>query len=191
LSASPISAHGSGEFLPRQLRAVGDMELPALRDDASPTRTWRARVQLTLVVASRLLLMLRDRVDASDRKRMAAYPTGWLADDSTMASERQADVTLRVRRQVDGRSQVLFMFAGKVDLATLRAVLQHVRRLTHAVHGQWRVEMVASGVDAALLHDIREALRNMRRACVAQTPMPSTLHPELRALIARPALLPS
>lgn len=123
---------------------------------------------------------------------MAEPATGWLADDSTLASERQVDITLRVLRRFDDRSQVLFMFAGRVDLVALRTVLQHVRRLTHAIQGQWRVEMVASGLDAALLHDVREALRDMRCGRAGATvPPPSTLHPELRALIARPALLPS
>lgn len=124
---------------------------------------------------------------------MADHVTGWLADDPALVRERRLDVTLRLLRRVGNRSQVLFMFAGNVDLAALRAVLQHVRRITHAVQGQWRVEMVASGLDAALLHDVREALRDMRRAgrAAAQPAPPSRLHPELRALIARPALLSS
>jgi hypothetical protein len=124
---------------------------------------------------------------------MAENVTGWLADDSTSGHGRQIDVTLRLLRRVNDRSQVLFMFAGKVDLTALRAVLQHVRRLSHALQGHWRVEMVASGLDAALLRDVREALRDMRRGerADAPPPPPPRLHPALRALIARPALLSS
>jgi hypothetical protein len=136
--------------------------------------------------------MLSNRVDGSDRGRMAEHVTEWLVNDPAVARQRRLEITLRLLRRVGDRSQVLFMFAGNVDLAALRAVLQHVRRITRAVHGQWRVEMVASGLDATLLHHVREALREIRHGRSAAHPAPpSRLHPELRALIARPALLPS
>jgi hypothetical protein len=107
-----------------------------------------------------------------------------------MLGRQRANVTVRVGRQVAGDRQLLFMFAGTVDADALRAVMQQAHRLTHAVAGRWRVEVIASGLDEPLLHDFRATLRAMQRTGMpAQLALTPRLRPELRALIAHAAVM--
>ncbi len=98
-------------------------------------------------------------------------------------------VTVRVWRRVAGVPQGLFTFAGAVDAAALRAVMQHVRRLTRAVPGPWRVEVIAAELDGPLLDDVKAALRELQRSGLpARLALAPRLRPELRALLAQAAL---
>ena len=70
----------------------------------------------------------------------------------------------------------------------MRAVMLQAHRLTHAVAGRWRIEVVASGLDEPLLRDFRAMLRDMQRtslpAQVALTPLRAA---QLAALIGNTA----
>jgi hypothetical protein len=113
-----------------------------------------------------------------------------VADAEAMLNRQRANVTVRVGRHVAGAQQVLFMFAGIIDAEALRAVMQQAHRLTHAVAGRWRVEVIASGLDEPLLRDFRATLRGMQRTGLpAQLALSPRLRPELRALIAHTAVL--
>ncbi|MDX2166217.1 MAG: hypothetical protein SF182_04115 [Deltaproteobacteria bacterium] len=71
---------------------------------------------------------------------------------------------MRVWRVVAGVPQWLFTYAGAIDDAVLRAVMQHVRRLTSAVPGEWNVEVVGVGLEGGLLHAVRSDLTDLRRS---------------------------
>jgi len=72
-------------------------------------------------------------------------------------------LSVRVWRLIGGAPQGLFTFAGDIDAAILRAVMQHVRRLTTAVPGDWRVEVFGSGLDGGLLQAVKDDLGDLRR----------------------------
>lgn len=121
---------------------------------------------------------------------MAQTVTGWFANGSAWTRpRRRVNVTVRVWRRVAGVPQGLFTFAGAVDAAALHAVIQHVRRLTRAVPGPWRVEVIAARLDGLLLHEVKAALRELQRSGLpARLTLASQLRPELRALLAHAAL---
>lgn len=98
-------------------------------------------------------------------------------------------LSVRVWRLIGGAPQGLFTFAGEIDAAVLRAVMQHVRRLTTAVPGDWRVEVFGSGLDGGLLQAVKDDLGDLRRSGLrphlALTPR---LRPQLGILLAHPVL---
>lgn len=90
-------------------------------------------------------------------------------------------LSVRVWRLIGGAPQGLFTYAGSIDATVLRAVMQHVRRLTNAVPGDWCVDVVGSGLDGGLLQAVRDDLGDLRR---------SGLRPELSVRMPHPALTP-
>jgi hypothetical protein len=102
---------------------------------------------------------------------------------------RRVNVTVRVWCRVAGMPRGLFTFAGAVDAAALRAVMQHVERLSAAAPGRWCVDVLAMGLDGPLLLDLWAALHDLRRsgqrARLALTPRRRT---ELRTRMAHEAV---
>lgn len=88
-----------------------------------------------------------------------AYPVPYRAH----AWPRATHLSVRVWRLVAGTPQWLFIYAGTIDGAVLRAVMQHVRHLTSAVPGEWTVEVVGIGLEGGLLHAVRSDLSDLRR----------------------------
>lgn len=120
---------------------------------------------------------------------MAQTITEWMANNAIRIRPRPVSVTVRVWRRVAGAPQGLFTFAGAVDATVLRAVMQHVHRLTRAVPGRWRIEVVAAGLEGAPLHDVTTALRELQRIGFrSHLALAPRLHPELRTLLAPAAL---
>ena len=72
-------------------------------------------------------------------------------------------ITVRVSRDVAGVSQGLFTFAGTIAPPTLRAVMQVVRRLTDAVPGSWRIDVMATDLDGPLLAYVESVLQELHR----------------------------
>ena len=100
-------------------------------------------------------------------------------------------ISVRVWRVVAGAPQWLFTYAGAIDDVVLRAVMQHVRRLTSAVPGEWNVEVVGCGLEGGLLHAVQNDLTDLRRSGLR----PRLAHArrsraELRARLAEMALTP-
>jgi len=113
----------------------------------------------------------------------------WWSNGSGWAGARPVTITVRVWRRVAGEPQGLFTFAGAVDAAILHAVMQHVRRLTRAVPGRWRVEIVAAGLDGPLLHHVEAALFELRRVGLqSRLALAPRAHAELGLALARAAL---
>ena len=90
------------------------------------------------------------------------------------ARHHRLNLSVRVWRCVGDTSRGLFTFAGAVDAASLRAVMRHVERLTDAVPGNWRVDVVAGGLDGpalsevlATLHDLRNSGQRARLMCTS------------------------
>lgn len=100
-----------------------------------------------------------------------------------------SEITVRVWRTVAGAPEWLFTYAGAVDRAVLRAIMQHVRRLTAAVPGEWTIDVVSMELDRRLLRAVRDDLGALRRRGLrpqlASAPRP---RPELRAALAAFAL---
>ncbi len=100
-----------------------------------------------------------------------------------------SEITVHVWRTVAGAPQWLFTYAGGVDRAALRAIMQHVRRLTDAVPGDWVIDVVGMELDRRLLRAVRDDLGALRRRGLrpqlARAPRP---RPELRAALAAFAL---
>lgn len=100
-----------------------------------------------------------------------------------------SEITVRVWRSVAGVPEWLFTYAGAVDRAALRAIMQHVRRLTAAVPGEWTVEVVSIELDRRLLRAVHDDLGALRRRGLR--PQFARVHrarPELRAALAAFAL---
>lgn len=96
---------------------------------------------------------------------------------------------MRVWRLIGGAPQGLFTFAGDIDAAVLRAVMQHVRRLTAAVPGDWRVEVFGSGLDGGLLQAVKDDLGDLRRSGLRpRLALAPRLRPQLAVLLPHPAL---
>ncbi|MGH7787431.1 MAG: hypothetical protein ACRERC_11230 [Candidatus Binatia bacterium] len=96
---------------------------------------------------------------------------------------------MRVWRLIGGAPQGLFTFAGAIDAAVLRAVMQHVRRLTTAVPGEWRVEVYGSGLDGGLLQAVKDDLGDLRRSGLRpRLALAPRLRPPLGILLTRPVL---
>lgn len=130
-------------------------------------------------VASRLLSWSYGRAKQPMPQPLAPLIAAWMPDATS--------VSVRVWRSVAGVPQGLFTFAGAIDIAVLRAVMQHVRRLTDAVPGVWTIEVIGSGLDSGLLHAVQEDLGALRR----RGQRPRLAHaPRLRAEV-RAALLAS
>jgi hypothetical protein len=83
--------------------------------------------------------------------------------DRPHAWPRATHISVRVWRLVAGAPQWLFTYAGEIDDAVLRSVMQHVRHLTSAVPGEWTVEVVGIGLEGGLLHAVRSDLTDLRR----------------------------
>jgi hypothetical protein len=98
-------------------------------------------------------------------------------------------ISVRVWREVAGVPQWLFTYAGAIDAAVLGAVMQHVRRLTSAVPGEWTVEVIGSGLEGGLLIAVQDRLGDLRRRGLrprlAHVPR---LRPEVRAALTALAL---
>jgi hypothetical protein len=107
-------------------------------------------------------------------------------EDIERRCTRRAALHVRVWRIVAGQPLGLFTYAGEADSAVLHAVLQHVRRLTAAVPGDWCIEVIVAGFEGALLQTLEASLgalrRNGLRARLSQVPR---LRPEVRALLAQ------
>lgn len=73
---------------------------------------------------------------------------------------------VRVLRLGAGVPQWLFTYSGAVDLVVLAAVMHHVHHLAGALPGAAVVEVLATGLDGALLHAVRGDLRALRRCGV-------------------------
>jgi hypothetical protein len=105
---------------------------------------------------------------------------------------RATRISVRVWRIVAGAPQWLFTYVGAIDDAVLRAVMQHVRRLTAAVPGEWTVEVIGAGLEGGLLHavqnDLGDLRRNGLRPHLAHAPR---RRPELSSMLAALALAPS
>jgi hypothetical protein len=71
-------------------------------------------------------------------------------------------MSVRVWRLVAGAPQGLFAYAGSIDAVVLGAVMQHVRRLTAAVPGDWRVEVIGAGLEGGLLQAVKNDLGALR-----------------------------
>jgi hypothetical protein len=98
-------------------------------------------------------------------------------------------VSIRVWRRVAGAPQTLFAFLGAVDDVALAALLQQVQRLTCALPGRWRVDVVAAGLNEALMRAIGNALRDLEQdGQRARLTLAPRLRPELCAWSAHPAL---
>lgn len=109
-----------------------------------------------------------------------------------MAHHRPVNITVRVWRRVAGMPRGLFTFAGAVDAAALRAVMQHVERLTRAAPGRWRIDVLAAGLDGPPLFDLLAALHDLRRSGQrARLALTSRRRPELRARLAQAAVAAS
>ncbi|MEO8604241.1 MAG: hypothetical protein ABI629_16820 [bacterium] len=93
-------------------------------------------------------------------------------------------ISVRVWRIVAGAPQWLFTYAGAIDDAVLRAVMQHVRCLTTAVPGEWTVEVIGADLHGGLLHSVQNDLGDLRRSGLrprlAHAPY---LRPELSAAL--------
>ena len=107
-------------------------------------------------VASRLLSRINGRAKQQMPQPLAPLIAAWMPDATS--------VSVRVWRSVAGVQQGLFTFAGAIDITVLRAVMQHVRRLTDAVPGVWTIEVIGSGLDSGLLHAVQEDLGALRRS---------------------------
>jgi len=103
---------------------------------------------------------------------------------------RGARISVRVWRMVAGVPQWLFTYAGAIDEVVLDAVMQHVRRLTDAVPGDWTVEVVGSGLHGGLLHAVRGALRDLRRLGLRPRLAHRRSRSRPRLLLSRAALAP-
>jgi hypothetical protein len=114
-------------------------------------------------LASRLLLPTAGRFGGKAEQHMAQTVIEWIAREAICIRTYPASMTVRVWRRVAGVPHGLFTYAGAVDAAVLSTVMQQVERLTHAASGRWRVEVVASGLDGALLRDVVAALHGLRR----------------------------
>ena len=86
---------------------------------------------------------------------IAPLIAAWMPDSTS--------VSVRVWRMVAGVQQGLFTYAGAIDIAVLRAVMQHVHRLTDAVPGEWTIEVIGSDLDHGLLLAVQEDLGTLRR----------------------------
>lgn len=75
---------------------------------------------------------------------------------------RPKRISLRVWRFVADGPQWLYTYAGAVDHAVLRNVMQTIRRLTEAVPGDWVVDVLTIGVDGALLRAMQDDLQALR-----------------------------
>jgi hypothetical protein len=140
-------------------------------------------------MASPLLLASASRFGGKAEQQMAQTVTEWLANEAIRVRPRPVSVTVRVWRRVAGVPQGLFTFAGAVDAASLRAVLQQVERLTRAVPGRWRIEVIASGLDTMLLHDVNTALRALQRLGLrSRLALAPRQRPDVRLLLAHAAL---
>lgn len=118
---------------------------------------------------------------------MARVVTG-LVWGTAWTRPRQVSVDVRVWRRVAGVPQGLFTFAGAADAVVLRAVMEHVQQLAHAVPGRWRIEVVASGLEGALLYDVTAVLRDLQRVGLsARLALAPRLRAELRTLCERGA----
>ena len=112
-----------------------------------------------------------------------------VADAPAWTRPRAARVSIRVWRRVAGAPQALFAFVGAVDAAALTALLQQVQRLTGALPGHWRVDVVAAGLDDALVRAIGNALRDLQHdGQQARLTLAPRLRPELCAWSAHATL---
>ena len=112
-----------------------------------------------------------------------------LTDAPAWARPRPARVSIRVWRRVAGAPQTLFAFLGAVDDVALAALLQQVQRLTCALPGRWRVDVVAAGLNEALVRAIGNTMRDLQQdGQRARLTLAPRLRPELYAWSAHAAL---
>jgi hypothetical protein len=136
-------------------------------------------------MASALLQSSRRRIDGQAKQQMA-QPIGEASEqDATRTYARRVGLGVRVWRVVGGAPLVLFTYAGEADAAVVQAVMQLVRRLTAAIPGDWRVEVIGAGIEGALLRVLEHDLGDLRRKGIRpRLALAPRLRPELRALLA-------
>lgn len=93
-----------------------------------------------------------------------------------LSRRRPSRISLRVWRYVPSGPQWMYTYAGAIDDAVLRAVMQTVRRLTEAVPGEWVVDVLVAGVEHGLLRTMQDDLRDLRgrgvQPCLRHAPRP-------------------